>query len=201
MTEFHEPPGTVRRKFVRAAIWLGCAVLAGLAVTGFNAWRQRQPAAPLIAADGAAAVVAMDFSAPLWPGSLPRGWWHRTFWTRPAMTFGVVTKDGVPALRCATQGSASMLVRWTDIDVTRFPTLTWRWLVERPLASDRDERTREGDDHPVRFFLAFADDDGAARHAEIVWANRAFKRGDWKTIGAFPHYVADGGDENIGRWR
>ncbi len=35
---------------------------------------------------------------------------------------------------------------------------------------------------------------------EIIWGNK-LKAGDYKYIGGFPHYVADGGDENIRQWR
>lgn len=34
---------------------------------------------------------------------------------------------------------------------------------------------------------------------EIVWGNR-LQAGDIKLIGSFPHWVANGGDENAGRW-
>jgi hypothetical protein len=35
---------------------------------------------------------------------------------------------------------------------------------------------------------------------EIIWGNK-LKAGDYKYVGGFPHYVADGGDENIHQWR
>ena len=35
---------------------------------------------------------------------------------------------------------------------------------------------------------------------EIIWGDR-LHAGEWKYIEGFPHYVADGGDENAGRWR
>ena len=35
---------------------------------------------------------------------------------------------------------------------------------------------------------------------EIVRGDR-LRRGGWKFIGGFPHYVADGGGENVGEWR
>jgi hypothetical protein len=34
---------------------------------------------------------------------------------------------------------------------------------------------------------------------EIIWGNR-LHAGEVKVIGTFPHYVANGGDENVGRW-
>ena len=35
---------------------------------------------------------------------------------------------------------------------------------------------------------------------EIIWGNR-LKAGDYKYIDGFPHYVADGGNNNVGQWR
>lgn len=163
-------------------------------------WRAGQPTNPLTA--GAGTVISvLDTSQPFSLEPPPPGWRHRTFWRVPPMRLSFATADGVPALRCETNASGSIYGRHTDIDLARFPRLDWRWNVEVPISSERDERTREGDDHPVRFFLEFADTAGTRHRMEIIWANRAFKRGDWKYIGTFPHYVADGGLENTGRWR
>ncbi len=106
----------------------------------------------------------------------------------------------MPALRAETDGTASMLFRHVEVDLAAYPVLAWRWHVERPVESPLDERTREGDDHPARLFLVFADGQGGERRMEIIWGNR-LHRGEWKFIGDFPHYVADGGAENAGRWR
>ena len=34
---------------------------------------------------------------------------------------------------------------------------------------------------------------------EVIWGNR-LKPGDYKYIGGFPHFVADAGDDRVGRW-
>ena len=34
---------------------------------------------------------------------------------------------------------------------------------------------------------------------EVIGGNR-LRAGDYKYMGGFPHFVADGGDERIGRW-
>jgi hypothetical protein len=57
----------------------------------------------------------------------------------------------------------------------------------------------EGDDHPARLFLRFVTDRGEKRAMEVIWGNR-LKPGDYKYIGGFPHFVADAGDERVGRW-
>ena len=115
------------------------------------------------------------------------------------MNVAFAMKDGVPGMRFETNDSASMLFRHVDIDLVTYPMLAWRWYIELPIRSPLDERTREGDDHPARLFLRFVTDRGEKRAMEVIWANR-LKPGDYKYIGSFPHYVADAGDERVGRW-
>ena len=114
-----------------------------------------------------------------------------------SMVFAI--KDGVPSMRFETHDSASMLFRQVDIDLAAYPMLAWRWFIEQPLQSALDERTREGDDHPARLFLRFETDHGEKRAMEVIWGNR-LKPGDYKYIGGFPHFVADAGQERVGRW-
>jgi hypothetical protein len=191
------PPRAISRANL---ILLGIGTVFAIAAAIRIATLPDMPVNPLTS-KGESQVVAMDFAKPFALDALPRGWTHHKFWTRPAMQLGFVTKDGVPALRCETKGGGSIFGRWTDIDLANYPKLSWRWNVETPLASTLDERTREGDDHPVRWFLGFADSEGSPHHAEIVWGNKLLKRGDWKVLGTFVHYVADGGDDNAGKWR
>jgi hypothetical protein len=153
----------------------------------------------VLTANGEPVAVVMDFATPFPLNPLPPGWYHRTFWTRSPMEISFATKDGVPALRCETHASGSMLFRHVDIDLADYPRLAWRWFIEVPIDSPLDERTRAGDDHPARLFIAFKTAMGEDRRMEIVWGNR-LKAGDYKYIDKFPHYVANGGNENIGRW-
>jgi hypothetical protein len=73
------------------------------------------------------------------------------------------------------------------------------WYIELPIRSPLDERTREGDDHPARLFLRFATDRSEKRAMEVIWGNR-LKRGEYKYINGFPHFVADASEERTGRW-
>ena len=153
-----------------------------------------------VRASGGDDVTIMDFSKPLSLDPPPSGWQHRTFWTRPAMQLDLAQKDGVDALRCETDGGGSIFGRNTDVAIADFPVLAWAWYVEVPIESDVDERTSEGDDHPIRLFIRFQDEDAEEHAVEIIWSNKLFSPGDYKYIGDFPHYVANGHDENIGRW-
>jgi hypothetical protein len=73
------------------------------------------------------------------------------------------------------------------------------WGSSKSIRSPLDERTREGDDHPARLFLQFTTQGGERRAMEVIWGNR-LKSGDYKYIGGFPHFVADAGEDRVGRW-
>ncbi len=154
--------------------------------------------------DGSPSYPVMDFREPLPLDPVPAGWHHRTFLRHPPMDISFVTKDGFPSIRMSTKDSASMLFRYVDIQLDQYPVLRWNWLIEQPIVSDADEMTVEGDDHPARLYLGFESAEGDSHAMEIIWGNRALRRGDWKHLKffgkSFPHYVANGGAENAGRW-
>src|SRR4051812_34590829 len=96
-----------RRPFRSAAIALVLLLLPMLAAcSGGN-----DRSAALAPQPGEPVVTVMDFSRKLPLDPLPPGWWHRQFWTRRPMDISFAEKDGVPAIRLATRGSASMLFR------------------------------------------------------------------------------------------
>jgi len=185
------------RKPWRARYFLigGVALVGTVGLIGWHFWGGQ---GEVLRPDGGPVVTVMDFgrSFPLDP--LPSGWRHRKFWTRSPMSMAFAVKDGVPSMRFETHDSASMLFRHVDIDLAAYPMLSWRWFIELPIHSSLDERTREGDDHPARLFLRFVTDRGDKRAMEVIWGNR-LKPGDFKYIGSFPHFVADAGDDRVGR--
>jgi hypothetical protein len=70
--------------------------------------------------------------------------------------YEVVNLNGEPALRATSHCSASGLVLPLEgVDLVETPRLRWRWLVERPLATDASERAKDGDDFPARVYVAF----------------------------------------------
>ncbi|HRW29537.1 MAG TPA: DUF3047 domain-containing protein [Emcibacteraceae bacterium] len=162
----------------------------------------QQERSNILTPDGSPSVSIMDFSNPISLKPLAEGWFHRTFWFVSPMDISFVTKDGYPSIRLATDNSASMLFRFVDFNLDQYPELSWNWMVEKGINSDISELTEEGDDQPARLFLSFEAPNGEKHRMEIIWGNREVKRGDWKYIkgSSFPHYVANGGDENIGRW-
>lgn len=182
-------------RFARLVPWL-LLIAALAAVVVFDHGTRLNVLRP----HGEPELVVMNFSHPFPLDPPPPGWTHRRFWTRPPMQMSFAEKDGIEALRLATKDSASMLFRHVDVDMADYPFLAWRWYIEQPIDAAADERTRAGDDHPARLFLAFRTASGESRRMEIIWGDK-LHAGDYKFIGGFPHYVADGGDENIRQWR
>ncbi|MBT6031346.1 MAG: DUF3047 domain-containing protein [Kordiimonadaceae bacterium] len=147
----------------------------------------------------------MDFSEALTLDPVPDGWHHRTFWRHSPMDISFITKDERPSIRLSTDNTASMLFRYVDIQLNQYPFLSWEWFIEQGIYSDLSELTPEGDDHPARFYLSFEAENGDTHRMEIIWGNKELHRGDWKHLKfsetrSFPHYVANGGEENIGQW-
>ena len=165
------------------------------------AWFLRGPERRnVLVPQGGPEVVVMDFARPFPLDPLPDGWYHHKFWTRNPAIYAFAVKDRVPALRIETNASASMLFRRVEIDLVQYPIIEWHWLVEQGIESPLDERTSKGDDHPARLFITFQSDAGERRSMEIIWGNRLLKTGDFKYLEDFPHYVANGGSANTGRW-
>lgn len=153
----------------------------------------------VITPDGSAEVSIMDFSDPPALDPMTPGWFHRTFFWHGPMDIEFLEKDNRAAVKLSTDDSASMLIRHVDIDLEAYPLLSWQWFIEQPIRSDTDEQTSNGDDHPARFFIIFETASKERRAIEIIWGNR-MAGGDYKYIGSFPHYVARGGDKNVGAW-
>ncbi len=196
----------VKNRILRFAAYT-LAALAVLVIAGYFAFQKlTSPPSPLdpVLASDASTVTLMDFASPPTVEPISRGWWEIGFLTKPKMKISFVEKANIKALRCETNGSGSIFGRHTDIDLASFPMLTWNWLIEQPVIAEAPEIERKGDDHPARFMVHLRDSESSEHYFEIIWSNGAFKAGQWKIIGTFPHYVANGGDaksgENTNTW-
>ena len=183
----------------RALQVIGYVVLYLAILAAVYFWGTRlRPVNPVTAGDGPE-VTVIDASEPVPSRSQPRVG-SLEIPDAPANAGRPGRKDGVPAIRCTTDASASIFGRYADIDVERFPILAWSWLVEKPVESELDERTVEGDDHPARLYVRYRDEDGGEHSMEIIWANKHFQPGDYKYLHNFPHFVAQTGNREVGKW-
>lgn len=186
--------------------WRNALIVIATAIALANSACSTSKRSEPLLADGTKPLVVMAFDTPLPLDPLPKGWYHRKFFAVDPMAISFATHQGRSGIRLATDNSASMLYRYTDIALNEYRQLDWGWLVEKGIDSDIDETTEAGDDHPARLYLKFAAPDGQTRAMEIIWGNRRLHRGDWKYLGEpdsknrFPHYVARGGEAQTGRW-
>ena len=174
-----------------------CAALAA-AYWGYSTTRPPffETDTPLVAEEG-----PVDLLADLDPKNLGPGWRERSFFRVTPANYTLSEQDGTAVLRCTTDNSASILARDTDIALDDLSILSWSWQVTQPIESDIDEATEAGDDHPLRFYMRFSNEQGETRGMEIIYSNRKYAPGEYKIIGTFYHYVADGLAENVGTWR
>jgi len=179
---------------------LKTTAIAAILVAGIAAYKGTRPAfwdtdTPLVANTG-----QIDLLADLDTNDLGNGWKERTFFRITPTRYHMTQEDGAPALQCMTHNSGSILARDTDIALSDLPMLSWQWKVVQPIRSDIAEDTKEGDDHPLRFYLQFVNETGETKGTEIIWSNKIYAPGDHKIIGTFHHLVANGLDENVGDW-
>jgi len=180
------------------------ALFSGLGVVAWVVYSYFNPSAesnPIVVEDGAQSVTILPWDT-LGDYMDPNlGWVHRQFWAIEPMRVSYGEKNGKNALKCETNSSASILSRTTDIEMGDYPVLAWDWLIDYPISSTVDEATEQGDDHPARLILKMEDREGGEYTFEIIWSNQKYEPGDYKYIGDFAHYVANGLDENTRVWQ
>jgi|MEHZ01.5.fsa_nt_MEHZ011417745.1_5 hypothetical protein len=174
-------------------------VLAAIALSGCSRSDPFATEHPLTAPqDGSTGIALIDDAFQTEP--LSEGWGHRTFFAVKAAQYSIENIDDRRVLQCQTDNSGSIFARHTDIQLSDYPLLSWSWKIVAPIESDLDEDTKDGDDHPARFFMRFAEDNETRRAVEIIWSNKKYAPGDYKIIGNFYHYVANGLNQNVGTW-
>jgi len=77
-------------------------------------------------------------------------WQQREFEGRT--DYALQHQDGKPVLVATADGTASVLYRERELDVTRQPMLQWSWSVD-DVYDDIQEMTRAGDDFPARLYI------------------------------------------------
>ena len=180
---------------VRYLLIAAVALTTAVGLLGWHFWGGR---GEVLKHYGGPVVTVVDFGRnfPLDPP--PSGWRHQEFWTRSPMTMALTVKDGVPSMRFETHDSASMRFA-TSRSISPPIRCSLGLFIELPIRSPLDERTRVGDDHPARLFLRLITDRGEKRAKEVIWGNR-LQPGDYKYISSFLPFVADAGDDRVGRW-
>ncbi len=111
-------------------------------------------AAVVLAATAARAEAIAPFSGSVSGGRLPAGWSERHIARAPPPRVQLVEDGAATVLELASEGAAGAIVHSVSIDPTATPWLSWRWKVDRVVASARLEK-REGDDFAARVYVFF----------------------------------------------
>lgn len=200
---------------------MGARFITGIVVSGFLLLGFLS----VSAADGTRDSIDLGLSSKDYLGGrIPRGWHLRNrFGLRKGVDARWVEDKGVKAVRLHSRGALTFLEKKVNIDIGEFPIVTWRWKVENILQGI-DERSRKGDDHPIRIFFVFEPDASkqslwfrlkrflyldrvhghpmGGRFTEYLWSSH-LKGGEiikdpgkpWQKL-----MVIEAGRENLGRW-
>jgi hypothetical protein len=98
-------------------------------------------------------VVIGDFTNGADQNGVPVGWKLKEKSGRADLA--VVNENGVSALRLASDDSSFSIQKTVDVDVSRYPIMSWRWKVTR-LPKGGDFRKSKTDDQAAQLFLAFS---------------------------------------------
>lgn len=153
-------------------------------------------AAGLLAASAPMALVILDATAAP-PGRLPDGWQLKVNHGTPDVT--VTGESSSRVLRFKSQKSSFALERGVDVDIARFPYLTWSWKVSE-LPARGDFRNSSTDDQAAQVLVLFAD----RRVLTYLWDSSAPK-GIWQSASSVPFVhifalVCRSGAEELNRW-
>ncbi len=129
------------------------------------------------------------------------GWQSKVF--AGETHYALKNNDGKIVLRADSRAAASGLYREINIDLGKTPILNWTWKVDSILVGN-DERTRAGDDYPLRIYVVFSG--GLAfwrtRAINYVWSNEQPVGSSW--LNAFTNnarmIAVESGFKRVGQW-
>ena len=149
------------------------------------------------------------------PSDLPGDWTLESNGDITEKQLGVITRDGLPALRISNGKAPFIIVRRTKAMVLTTPYLSWSWNIQSPSAPGF---------HPVRIIVGFHGGNPTGRSwggqvfkffgnplpphdraLSLTWGESALQRGTMdlsqrETPGAAPRYTVRGGRENADTW-
>ena len=171
-----------------------------------------EPAGPRVSARSASALralasdhrrqVSLKFTEQFQQDWLRR-WMEKELGER-STHYSVVQENGNSVLLAESKSSASALWRSLAVHPVESGTVSWRWKVEKSLAPNPRERTKEGDDYAARLLVVFDPNfpRRTTRALSYVWAAS-------ETVGSLfsnPYsgkvatIVIESGDEQAGEW-
>ncbi|MGA9477410.1 MAG: DUF3047 domain-containing protein [Desulfobacterales bacterium] len=151
----------------------------------------------LVPAWSTTGVVIGDFTNGTDRNGVPVGWQLKEKSGRADLA--VVEENSVNALRLTSNDSSFSIQKTVDVDVSRYPVMSWRWKVTR-LPEGGDFRKSKTDDQAAQLFLAFS----KTKAIVYIWDTTAPK-GLSEKAGSPPFMnikavVVQSGGSQTGRW-
>jgi len=112
------------------------------------------------------------------PGHVPAGWQLKVNHGAPDVT--VLADGGSRVLRLKSRNSSFGLERAVDVDLNRYPVLTWNWKVSE-LPAGGDFRRSSTDDQAAQVLVVFSD----RRVLSYIWDTSA-PRGTFQSASSVP---------------
>jgi hypothetical protein len=75
-------------------------------------------------------------------------------------------------LKTESKGSASAIIHKEEFDVYKYPLIQWKWKVDN-IIKNGDAKSKEGDDYPIRIYIAFKYEPKAAGIGKRIKYNTA----------------------------
>lgn len=130
------------------------------------------------------------------------GWKQKNFVGKT--DFQLSVHEGKTRLAAHTRRSASGLYKKLTVDLQQTPWLNWSWKSEH-CYSGLDERSRDGDDYPVRVYVIYAKGLTllSAKALNYVWACNQSQGSHWPSAyTARQHMVAvEASNDKLGQWQ
>jgi hypothetical protein len=142
-------------------------------------------------------IVIADFSTWIVPKGMPPGWELKVKSGKAA--FDVMRDGDIPALRLKSVDSSFSLQGEVNVDVKRYPILSWKWKVTQ-LPKGGDFRKSRTDDQAAQLFVAFT----KAKAIVYIWDTTA-PQGLMESTSPVPFMtvkvvVVRSGPAELGKW-
>ncbi len=117
--------------------------------------------------------------------------------------YRIVVMGGRKVLEGDSKGTASGLIKQIEVDLQRFPYLHWSWMATR-LLENNDERSKQGDDFPVRIFVLISGSVlfGDPLALNYVWSRNQRVGSSWPNpfVANATMLAVESGGEKLNRW-
>ena len=129
------------------------------------------------------------------------GWEAKSF--KGETKYSLSDDKGVRVLKADSHGAASGMFREIKVDLKQTPILNWSWKTGQ-VFNNIDEKTKTGDDYPVRIYVIFS---GGfffwnTRAISYVWSSNQPAGSAWRNAytDSARMIAVESGKEKVGQW-